>query len=704
MKLVLLESPTKTRALQKFLGDDYAVLSCNGHIWKMTKTGRYKLGINWASYEPLYQPDKTKQSLLAKLKKYAKNADVLYLATDPDREGEAIAYHLSQSLPARLKHYRILFNEITKPAVLEAFKSPKALNLNLIAAQSARRVLDRMIGFRLSRLLQQKLFAKSAGRVQSVALHLLADKERLIQAFTPEEYWTAGFCLADYRFELQKWASKSVPLKNAVDVKALQNLVKNEPVQFVQERQRQKIVQPPAFLTTAKLLQLAASKLGFSVKKTTFLAQKLYEGIKIAADELIGFITYPRTDSIRVNQLFLTKSFHFLATTIYASQLRKTLQQPRQSSQNVQDAHEAIRITDWTMDLKRAQKYLENDEFKLYQLIYQQTQMVFLKPCQTFTHTVQLQIGKSFFQAQKEFIVEPGFQVINKQIATAANFQSWKEQKLTPITLKVARKETKPPNRLTEGELIRLMEQNGVGRPSTYNQMVDKLLTSLYVEKITKYLKVTSKGLEVDHLLQNHFSEIINEEYTAECENKFDEIASNPKIRQAFLANFWTQFNNKIQAKQKEISKPDPLLLDDQTCPQCQAKLLLRDGRYGQFISCQTYPRCDYKRPLKVQPPKFLASKCPLCDAYLVERKGKYGPFIGCSAYPKCAYLQKTPTDQKAAAKVKLLAHKCPRCQAQLNQRVGRYGPFISCSNYPKCRYRPSKSETKTLLQPSSKK
>ncbi len=705
MKLVLLESPTKTRALQKFLGADYTVLSCNGHIWKMTKTGRYQLGINWTNYQPLYQADKSKQTLIKKLKHAATRADTLYLATDPDREGEAIASHLAAALPSRLQPRRILFNEITKSAVLKAFRHPQALNQHLIAAQSARRVLDRMIGFRLSRLLQQKLFAKSAGRVQSVALHLLADKERLIQAFKPEKYWMVNFVLADYRFELHKWNQFPLPLKNQIDVQKLKALVETQPVQFARENKREKIVQPPTFLTTAKLLQLAAAKLGFSVKKTTFLAQKLYEGIKISTDEVVGFITYPRTDSARINADFLQTSRRFLATTTYRDQLALTTVKVRQpKAQNVQDAHEAIRITDWKMDLTRAQHYLAADEFKLYQLIYQQTQMAFLKPSRGFVHTVELQAQSAHFQAQKEFIIEPGFQIVTGQASTATQFQPFQTRRLTPVALKVAEKTTKPPTRLTEGELIRVMEKNGVGRPSTYNQMVEKLLTSLYVEKITKRLQVTSKGLEVDQFLQMHFPEIINEEYTAECENKFDQIAANPKIRKPFLATFWKQFNEKIQAKQKQLTKPDPLVLPDQICPQCQNPLVLRQGRYGKFISCQTYPQCDYKRPLKVNsPPKLVSQKCPKCEAFLAERVGKFGPFLGCSAYPKCTYLENLKPPAQTSAKVTFLSQKCPRCQQALQQRVGRFGPFISCSNYPKCRYRPTKTELKSTSQSSQK-
>ena len=697
MKLVLLESPTKTRALQKFLGAEYLVFSSNGHIYKMEKAGVYQLGIDWKTYQPLYQVDKTKHALLKQLKQHARKASVVYLATDPDREGEAIADHLSQILPKTLPQHRILFNEITADAVLAALQKPQTLNGGLIAAQSARRILDRMIGFRLSKLLQQKLFAKSAGRVQSVALHLLATKERAIAEFVATPYWKVMFSKNTYQFNLTQF-SHPIPLTTLAAVKSLKTVLAAAHGTIVKSEKRFKTTAPPQFLTTSKLLQLAARRLRFSVKKTTFIAQKLYEGIKVANNHVVGFITYPRTDSTRINPQFVAKSRQFLAATPFAKHLNPTLAQPAEQQGNVQDAHEAIRITDWNMTPTEAAKYLTKEGLKLYELIYAHTQMAFLTAARSFVHHLTYVAKTATFVAEKEFLVDPGFLAVEQQVPNAQDYKPWTPPTFLVPPLTITRKMTLPPARFSEGELIRVLDKNGIGRPSTYSQIVEKIITSLYVAKIANRFEVTPKGLAVDQFLQTHFPEIINEAYTAQCEKKFDEICENPQIRVPFLTAFWTQFNAKVQTKQKALSKPAPKPLADQVCPKCQNQLVEREGRYGKFISCQTYPRCNYTRPLKVPPLQTAHGKCPDCQNALVERAGKYGAFIGCSAYPTCKYLQKSPPAQ--AQNVTVLETLCPRCQAPLVHRVGRYGPFVSCSKYPKCRYRPPKTASSAQGKP----
>lgn len=687
MYLVVLESPTKTRALQKFLGDKYHVVSCNGHIFQMTKAGRYKLGIDWEQFLPLYEIEPSKKGLIKSLKKIAKQAKTIYLATDPDREGEAIAHHLSSSLiNNKAPHYRVLFNEITQSAVLEAFKNPKTIDLNLVASQSTRRVLDRMIGFRLSKLLQQKLFAKSAGRVQSVGLHLLSKQERKIIDFKPITYWELHFNYFDYQFHLKKLSDHTLPIQSYETIQKLQTLLKQHPLELVSDQKRVKPTFPPTFLTTAKLLQFAAQKLGFSVKKTTFLAQKLYEGISVD-NQLIGFITYPRTDSTRINQQFFQASQVFLSKLFPDHQIDQIKnQQNQKSSQNVQNAHEAIRITNWAFNPNAAQKYLERDEHKLYTLIYKHTQMPFLKPMQSQIQTTKIKINDAIFEARKEIVIDPGFQTVNGIEVSRFKTIAWKQQSLNqPIKIIETKKTTQPPQTLSEGDLIKAMELNGVGRPSTYGQMIAKLLNSLYVEKQKTKLRVKKKGLEVDNFLQIHFPEIINAKYTANLEQKLDEITNNASIRKQFLQSFWNQFNDKIQAKQKSTTKlaPKPL---DQTCPLCKSKLVLRESRFGTFISCSEYPKCKFKQTNSPTEKQLLDQLCPQCQHQLQKRSGKYGNFIGCSNYPHCRYI--VPKNS-IKSPVELLEQKCLKCKNPLAKRKGRFGEFISCSQYPKCRYRP---------------
>ena len=702
MKLVVLESPTKTKALRTFLGADYQVVSCNGHIWQMSKTGRYKLGIDWDNLLPLYEIDPDKRTVIKQIAKLARRAQNIYLATDPDREGEAIAAHLVQALPKVAHTHRVRFNEITRQAVRAAFEQPTKINDHLVASQATRRVLDRMIGFRLSGLLQSKLFAKSAGRVQSVALHLLAERELAIQAFQPQPYWKLSFVLNRHNFVLKSYRDQKCVITTESQLVTIQKKML-VPVRFVADQRRIKNVAPPTFLTTAKLLQYAAQRLRFSVKKTTFLLQKLYEGITTTEQNVVGFITYPRTDSTRVNPQFLQASKQWLTAQYGAEYFNaKLLPKESLSGQKVQDAHEAIRITDWQMTPQLAERYLTPDQIKLYRLIYQITAAAQLKPARILVQIVSLAINDYIFQCQSEFTQFAGFRVAFGPLPTSNPAPiDWKNQLFSTVAVKTEAKTTKPPNAFGEGDLIRAMESNGVGRPSTYGVMIDKLFTNRYLDKKQHKLRVTEIGLQVEKFLQTHFSELINEKYTAQIEQKLDQIEQKPDLRLPFLQAFWKDFNLKVRIKQKTTNRPAPIPLK-KTCPKCQNTLVERMGRFGKFIACSNYPDCKYIATQQVQQPNLLKAKCPQCQKSLAKRQGRYGSFIGCSGYPSCTYIQKKPPSTSNTDKT--LSTKCPQCQGYLVEKNGIYGKFISCSRFPKCRYRPPKPTKKSSNTPKISK
>lgn len=696
MKLVVLESPTKTKTLSRYLSDDYLILSSNGHINELAKTGKYNLGVDLETFQPQFILDVDKANILANLKKYARQATVVYLATDPDREGEAISFHLSnyikQYLNANSKIQRVVFNEITKSAVLNGFAQPTDLNPDLVESQITRRLLDRMMGFRLTQLLRKKISAKSAGRVQSVALKLIVEREQEITTFKPKKTWNI-FALFTNQLEAQLLKQQTKDVQNRTT--KLEKVVIRDPKQLLTIKQqlgkefiidnivtKDQVVLPPKPLKTSTLLQLASSKLNFSVKKTMLLAQQLYEGVEIDGTSL-GLITYPRTDSERVSSFFFKRVNAFVKTQ-YGAQFQgkpSNLHKTKQSQFRIQDAHEAIHITENFVDLATAKRCLSSDLYRLYSLIYYYSIASLMAPATFKNVKFHLLNNNYLFELNSDQLVFAGYlQFLHpNQLADFTDFlPPWKvKETITAKEIISKEKVSKPKPRFSEGTLIKNLEKIGVGRPSTYNTIVDKLLASFYIKKEDAKLTPTKVGDLVNRKLGDFFAQLINEKYTCDLEEKLDKIAEGKLTRLNFLSQFWPFLEEKIDIAQKDMKEEKGVKLD-KSCPECSHNLAEKTGRYGPFISCTNYPECNYieRKVVKVE------RSCPKCQSELVEKKGRYGPFISCSGYPECKYIE-----QKNKLPEAKLDRNCPQCGRHLAEKKGRYGAFISCSGYPECKY-----------------
>lgn len=639
-KLVIMESPIKSKAVQSYLGDDYLVLSSDGHIRNLAIKGQYGLGINLETFEPIYKIDRKKMLKVKELKSKLKNITHVYLATDHDREGEAIAYHLDQVLLTSKISSRVTFNEITKDAILIAFKSPHSIDLPLVRSQEARRMVDRIIGFRLSNLLQKKIGSRSAGRVQSVALKLIATREREIANFISKEYWTIS---AIYQEKLilncEKYRETALVINNEQEALTIKNALSNNyQVTAVIEQNRKRNSLNP--FTTSSLLQAASTQLNFSTAKTTLIAQQLYEGIDINGT-LTGFISYPRTDSIRLNTKFIENAKSLITDEYGEKYLGQNKIQT--TKKNVQDAHEAIRPTDLAMNSKRAVDFLNKDQLKLYNLIYFRALSSLMAPAQLISTTVLFKNNDYQFRLTGQQIKFKGFLILDKasleseEILVLPKFK--KDQIIEVETVDLQQHFTKPKPRYTEAKLIKTLEELGIGRPSTYNPIMSTIKERGYVIIENKSFKATAKGLLTNDKLQEFFYDIINETYTSQVEMQLDQIAHGNFDMQQVVKDFWLKFEPRIDdAFEKMIEfKIKPVLLD-QDCPLCSAPLVQRIGRYGKFNGCSTFPKCRYiqKQLIKIKP-------CLICtDGWMVVKFSKQSrKFLGCTNYPNCKHVEK---------------------------------------------------------------
>ena len=524
--LVIVESPSKSKTIEKYLGKDYKVVSSKGHIRDLATSGKYGLGVDIEDgFKPSYVPIKGKGSVIKELKKDVKDSDMVYLASDPDREGEAIAWHLKDALGIKDKNYkRVLFNEITHDKVVDAINHPTVINTDLVKSQETRRILDRIIGFRLSKLLQSKIGAKSAGRVQSVALKLIVDREREIEAFVPEEYWTITAKFKDYEASLFKYKDDDIELKTKEDAdEVLSKISDTYEVISVEKKEKAKKSKLP--FITSTLQQEASTKLGFPAKKTMSIAQKLYEGIDLGS-ETVGLISYMRTDSIRLSDEFIGPTMKYIEENYgknYVGNVKKSTK-----TENVQDAHEAIRPTSILREPVKVKQYLSNDEFKLYSLIYKRTLAALMSDAKVNQTTIIFDNNDYKFKASGQIMIFDGYLKVYQDYETS-------EDKILPelskgekcITTDVLSEQhfTKPPARYTEAKLIKEMEDLGIGRPSTYAKTIDTLKERNYVEMEDKKFKPTTIGIETTDKLQEFFSDLINVEYTRDMEEELDDIA-----------------------------------------------------------------------------------------------------------------------------------------------------------------------------------
>lgn len=653
--LVIVESPSKSKTIGKYLGSDYKVVSSKGHIRDLATTGTYGLGVDIENgFKPNYIPIKGKSGVIKELKKDVKDSELVYLASDPDREGEAIAWHLKDALGIKDKNYkRVLFNEITHDKVIEAINNPTVIDDNLVKSQETRRILDRIIGFRLSKLLQSKIGAKSAGRVQSVALKLIVDKEEEIKAFVPEEYWTITAKFPLYEAVLFKYKEDDIELHSEDEVnKVLDKLGKKYTVESVEAKEKTRKSKPP--FITSTLQQEASTKLNFSAKKTMSVAQKLYEGIDLG-DETVGLITYMRTDSVRLSDDFVKPAMKYIEKE-YGKEYLGTVKTSKKT-ENVQDAHEAIRPTSVTRVPEKIKKYLSTDEYKLYSLIFKRTLASLMSDAKVNQTTIVLDNNDYKFKATGQELLFDGY------LRIYSDYES-NEDRILP---KVGEKEvaesiglvpeqhyTKPPARYTEAKLIKELEELGIGRPSTYATIMDTIRERGYVKMEEKKFVPTDIGVETTKKLQEFFSDLINVEYTRDMENELDEIADGKLVWNKVLEEFYKLFEPRVKDAFSDMEKKAPQETGE-ICPECGSPLVIRKGKYGEFTACSNYPTCKYIK--KEEHEVVELCDCPNCGSKIVEkttRKGK--KFYGCSNYPKC----------KTAFWDKPTGELCPNCSKLL--------------------------------------
>ena len=664
--LVIVESPSKSKTIEKYLGKDYKVVSSKGHIRDLATSGQYGLGVDIENgFKPNYVPIKGKSSVIKSLKKDVKDSEMVYLASDPDREGEAIAWHLKDALGIKDKGYkRVLFNEITHDKVIDAINNPTVIDDNLVKSQETRRILDRIIGFRLSKLLQSKIGAKSAGRVQSVALKLIVDREREIEAFIPEEYWKIIAIFPEYEAELFKYKKDDIELHSEEEAnKVLDALSEEYKVESIDKKEKKRKSKFP--FTTSTLQQEASTKLGFPARKTMSIAQKLYEGIDLGS-ETVGLITYMRTDSIRLSDDFVKPAMKYIEENFgkkyvgYVKQAKK--------NDNVQDAHEGIRPTSVLRDPLKVKQYLSNDEFKLYSLIYKRT-LASLMSDATVNQTVIIFDNNDYkFKTTGQILIFDGY------LKVYGDYESSEDKILPEIgdgevaitnNVECSQHFTKPPARYTEAKLIKELEELGIGRPSTYATIIDTIKSRNYVTLEEKKFVPTSMGIETTDKLQEFFSDLINTEYTRDMETDLDNVAEGKKVWNEVLADFYKLFEPRVKGAFTDMEKKAAEETGE-ACPECGNPLVIRKGKYGEFVACSNYPECKYIKKEEVQDVEVC--DCPNCSGKIVEKKSRRGKlFYGCNNYPKC----------KTAYWDKPINKKCPECGEMLVEKNNK----VKCSS-----------------------
>ncbi|MFA5627121.1 MAG: type I DNA topoisomerase [Thiohalomonadaceae bacterium] len=713
--LVIVESPAKAKTIKKYLGKNFEVLASYGHVRDLLpKEGAVDPTRQFAmKYQVIDKNEKHVDAIAKALSK----ADQLLLATDPDREGEAISWHLYELLQERglLKDKRVarvVFHEITNKAIQEAVDNPRELAMDLVNAQQARRALDYLVGFNLSPLLWKKIRrGLSAGRVQSPALRLIVERELEIEAFKTREYWTIeADAIADkqaFVARLTQLDGEKISQFSITDSKqakaAEKTLVKAADgsllVSKVEKKQRKR--NPAAPFTTSTLQQEAARKLGFTAQRTMRTAQQLYEGIDIGG-ETVGLISYMRTDSVSLAQEALDELRDYIGQHFGKDNLPKEIRVYKTKSKNAQEAHEAIRPTSVLREPDALKERLSKEQHKLYELIWKRTLACQMIHATINTVAVDLAAGEThMFRANGSTIVHPGFLAVYEEGVDDAKKGEEEANRLLPplqegdkVSLKAIRTEqhfTEPPPRYSEASLVKSLEEYGIGRPSTYASIISTLQQREYVEMDKKRFIPTDVARVVNKFLTEHFTTYVDYDFTANLEDKLDEISRGEREWTPVMEEFWTPFKTLIDTKEKEVSRKDVTQeAMDETCPKCDKPLTIRLGRRGRFIGCSGYPECDYTRNLtesaedkeEVEPEIVEGRSCPKCDAPLIIRQGRYGKFIGCSTYPKCKYIESLEKPVETGV-------SCPECnKGSMVQRKSRYGKiFYSCNTYPDCKY-----------------
>lgn len=653
--IIIVESPAKCKTISKYLGGDYTVVSSKGHIRDLATSGKYGLGIDIENdFKPSYEIIKGKKKDVKYLKDLIEKADHIYLATDPDREGETISWHLYDELKVPDEKYdRIVFNEITKDVVLKALKNPRRIDMNLVHSGEARRFLDRIIGFRLSKVMQSKTAGKSAGRVQSVALKLIVDREREILAFIPKEYWTIEADFKDFKANLETYKEKDIEIPNEKEAdKILDSLTNTFTIKKVEEKEKKRSAKE--VFKTSTLQQACSNKLGFAASKTMKIAQKLYEGIELD-DGFHGLITYMRTDSVRLSDEFTSASFAYINSKFgkdYVGYVKKG-----KKTENVQDAHEGIRPTNINYEPDKIKKYLAPDEYKLYRIIYYRALASLMADAKFNSTTVLLDNNDYGFKATGSVLTFDGYLKVygdyeDQEDTILPDFKNYKAGIILSDTITKTQHFTKPPARFTESSLIKELESLGIGRPSTYATIISTIKDRGYVTLEDKKFVPTEVGFETTDKLQEFFSSIVNVKYTANMEKDLDEIAEGNEDYKKMLKDFYDNFSPLVDNAFKNMEKKKPEETGEK-CPECGSPLVIRKGKYGQFTACSNYPTCKYIKKENKQTEKEIICKCPKCEGNIIIRKTKKGKeFYGCDNFPKCKY----------ASWYKPTGDKCPKC------------------------------------------
>ncbi|MBR3161507.1 MAG: type I DNA topoisomerase [Bacilli bacterium] len=655
-KLVIVESPSKSKTIEKYLGKDYKVVSSLGHIRDLSTSGKFGFGVDLDNeFKPDYKIIKGKKKVVTELKNDVKSSDFVYLATDPDREGEAISWHLYDALGLKDEDYeRIVFNEITKDVILNSFSKARKIDDDLVKSQETRRILDRIIGFRLSKLMQSKTEGKSAGRVQSVALKLIVDREREIQSFNIEKYFEIDAYFDKFQAKLDSYKKDKVEIKTEDEAKdILSKLDKDFVIESIDKKEKEKKSKYP--YTTSTMQQDASNKLNFTSKKTMTIAQKLYEGISLEK-ETVGLITYMRTDSIRMSDEFIKNTYGFIKENYgedYIGYVKKA-----KKTDNVQDAHEAIRPTSINRHPEDVKEFLSNDEYKLYRMIYYRALASLMKSAKVLATTIILDNNDYKFKTTGQILIFDGYLKIYADYEDSKDkiLPELKERDvITSNSIEYSEHETKPPSRYTESKLIKEMEELGIGRPSTYAKTIDTLKTRAYVTVEDKKFVPTNIGIDMTDRLQEFFKDIINVKYTKEMEEDLDKIADGDMVWYKLLDRFYNDFEPKVEIAFKNMTKKEPEKTGEM-CPKCGNPLVIKQSKYGKFTACSNYPECKYIKQ-KEKEPDTVIMDCPNCGGKIVEKKTRRGKiFYGCNNFPKC----KTACWDEPTGKL------CPKCNNML--------------------------------------
>ncbi|MEO0073369.1 MAG: type I DNA topoisomerase [candidate division WOR-3 bacterium] len=699
-ELLIVESPTKAHTIESLLGGRMAVLSSRGHITDLPKS---RLGVDIEKgFEPHFIRIVGKAKVINELKEAAAKADTVYLGCDPDREGEAIAYSVAHEITGNGSKSpfirRVLFYEITRKGIEEAFRQPQDIDIQKVYSHRARRVLDRLVGYLVSPLLSRIVKrGLSAGRVQTVALRLVVEREREIQKFQPQEYWTVKAVFAKESGEtfealLVRLDESEPKLTSAADVEKVKEGCAQADfrINSVKSRERHRRPLPP--FVTATMQQDAAQRLGFPARKTMRHAQELFEGIKLA-DETVGLITYPRTDSFRVSEEMVSACRELIAQRFGSDYLPPA---PRHypDRKGTQGAHEAIRPTRLELTPDSVKKFLSPDQYRLYDLIYRR--FLASQMADSIYELTEVMVGGGAYEFRAEAVKcrFEGFEKLYGDRQTEKVLPELKEgERVKMDSLLPEQKWTQPPPRYTEATLIKRLETNGIGRPSTYATIVSTLFDRKYVERREGKLVPTELGMVVNDVLVPRFANVFEVKFTREMEKELDLIEEGKEQWQQVVSRLYQPLREDLDRVEADIDqlKSELQQVLDEKCPECGASLVERWGRFGKFVSCSRYPECKF---VKKPEPKVLEQNCPMCGKPLIERTGKYGTFQGCSGYPECKYRVKKP-----ATVLAVLEEKCPKCGKPLAEKHGRFGKFVACSGYPECKYIKRAKKTLRILE-----